>query len=388
MKKKICVVVSSRANYSSIKSAMMAIDSHAGLELILLVGASAIIDKYGNVLELIKKDGFEPDGTFHMLIEGSNPATMAKSTGLGLIELPNLFERFKPDIVVTIGDRFETMATTLAATYMNIPLAHTMGGEVSGTIDESIRHAVTKFAHIHFPASEGAKERIIRLGEDANHVHMVGCPRIDLVARMLNDIDSKLNKGLFSSGVGEVVDINKPFILVSQHPVTTEYGDGSQQITTTLEAIKELKLPAIVLWPNSDAGSEDIARGIRIWREQKKDSGMHFFKNLPIQEYIMLMKKTVCLVGNSSSGIREGAFIGTPVVNIGSRQNARDRGKNIIDVEYSKYEILNAIKEQIKNGRYKSESIYGNGFAGEKIAEILYREKVNIQKKDIWKIRG
>ena len=381
MKKRICVVVSSRANYSSIKSAMMAIDSHDGLELILLVGASAIIDRYGNVVELIKKDGFEPDGTFHMLIEGGDPTTMAKSTGLGLIELPNLFERFKPDIVVTIGDRFETMATTLAATYMNIPLAHTMGGEVSGTIDESIRHAVTKFAHIHFPACEGARQRIIRLGEDPNHVHMVGCPRIDLVARMINDIDSKLNKGLFSSGVGEVVDINKPFILVSQHPVTTEYGDGSQQITITLEAIKELNLPAIVLWPNSDAGSEDIARGIRIWREQKKDGGMHFFKNLPIQEYVFLMKKTVCLVGNSSSGIREGAFIGTPVVNIGSRQNARDRGKNIIDVEYSKYEILNAIKEQIKNGRYKSESIYGNGFAGEKIAEILYREKVNIQKK-------
>ena len=381
MKKRICVVVSSRANYSSIKSAMKAIDSHKGLDLILLVGASAIIDRYGSVIELIKEDGFNPNGIFHMLIEGSNPTTMAKSTGLGLIELPNLFERFKPDIVVTIGDRFETMATTLAAAYMNIPLAHTMGGEVSGTIDESIRHAITKFAHIHFPACEGAKERIIRLGEDPKHVHMVGCPRIDLVSKMLNNIELNINKSLFSSGVGEIVELNKPFILVSQHPVTTEYGEGEKQITMTLEAIKELNLPAIVLWPNADAGSEDISRGIRTWREQKKDKGMHFFKNLPIHDYIFLMKKTVCLVGNSSSGIREGAFIGTPVVNIGSRQNARDRGKNVIDVDYSKNEILNAINEQMKHGRYKSETIYGDGFAGEKIANILFMENVNIQKK-------
>ena len=381
MKKKICVVVSSRANYSSIKSAMKAIDSHEGLELILLVGASAIIDRYGSVIDLIKEDGFKPNGIFHMLIEGCNPTTMAKSTGLGLIELPNLFERFKPDIVLTVGDRFETMATTLAATYMNIPLAHTMGGEVSGTIDESIRHAVTKFAHIHFPACEGAKERIIRLGEDPSHVHMVGCPRIDLVANILNNEDLNINASLFSSGVGGVFELNKPFVLVSQHPVTTEYGEGEKQITMTLEAVQELQLPSIILWPNADAGSDDISRGIRTWREQKKDTDMHFFKNLPIQDYVFLMKKTACLVGNSSSGIREGAFIGTPVVNIGSRQNARDRGNNVLDVEYSKDEIFNGIKKQINHNKYESETIYGDGNAGKKIAEILYSENVNIQKK-------
>ncbi len=378
LKKKICVVVSSRANYSSIKSAMRAIDSHDGLELILLVGASAIIDRYGGVIDLIKQDGFTPNGIFHMLIEGSNPTTMAKSTGLGLIELPNLFERFKPDVVLTIGDRFETMSTTLAAAYMNIPLAHTMGGEVSGTIDESIRHAITKFAHIHFPACEGAKERIIRLGENPKHVHMVGCPRIDLVSDLISK--NTFTTTFSDNGVGCDIDLDKPFLLVSQHPVTTEFGNGEMQIKYTLQAISELKIPAIILWPNSDAGADDIARGIRNWREQKKDIKMHFFKNLPISDYIFLMKKTLCLVGNSSSGIREGAFIGTPVVNIGSRQNARDRGKNVIDVEYNKDQILNAIKLQIKNGKYNPENIYGNGQAGNKIAEILYRENVNVQK--------
>src|SRR2546422_1475881 len=183
--RKICVLVGSRANYSSIKSAMRAIKAHPNLELQVVVAASALLDRYGQVANLLKADGFKPSASVYMLVEGETPATMAKSTGLGLLELPTIFELLQPDIVLTVGDRFETMATTLAAAYMNIPLAHTMGGEVSGNIDESIRHAVTKFAHVHFPASQGAAERIIRMGEQPESVHMVGCPRMDLVAEVL-----------------------------------------------------------------------------------------------------------------------------------------------------------------------------------------------------------
>jgi UDP-hydrolysing UDP-N-acetyl-D-glucosamine 2-epimerase len=200
-----------------------------------------------------------------MLIEGETPATMAKSTGLGLLELPTIFESLKPDIVLTVGDRFETMATTLAAAYMNIPVAHTMGGEVSGTIDESIRHAVTKFAHIHFPACDGAKDRIIRLGELPQHVHMVGCPRIDLIANILTTSGQLIDNELFNTGVGNKFNLEDPFVLVSQHPVTTEYGVGESQILKTLGAVRNLNLPAIVLWPNADAGSDDISKGIRKW---------------------------------------------------------------------------------------------------------------------------
>jgi len=378
--KKICVVVGSRANYSSIKSAMRAIHNHPNLELQLIVGASAILDRYGAVINLIEEDGFTASARVHMLIEGETPATMAKSTGLGLLELPTLFEQMKPDVVLTVGDRFETMATTLAAAYMNIPVAHTMGGEVSGTIDESIRHAVTKFAHIHFPACEGARERIIRLGELPEHVHMVGCPRIDLVADILNGPEISLESALFDKGVGEKLNFDQPFVLVSQHPVTTEYGAGETQITMTLEAIRELDLPAIVLWPNADAGSDDIARGIRKWRERKLDRHMHFFKNLPIETYVRLLRKTACLVGNSSSGIREGAFIGTPVVNIGTRQTARDRGSNVLDVPYDKDEIKAAIARQVSHGPYAMEPIYGDGRAGQRIADILATEVVNVQK--------
>jgi UDP-hydrolysing UDP-N-acetyl-D-glucosamine 2-epimerase len=378
--KTVCVVVGSRANYSSIKSAMRAIRDHPELELQLVVGASALLDRYGTALDVIEADGFEPNERVFMLIEGETPGTMAKSTGLGLLELPTAFERLEPDVVITVGDRFETMATALAATYMNIPLAHTMGGEVSGNIDESIRHAVTKFAHVHFPASAGAAERIVRLGEDPDCVHMVGCPRMDLVAEVLRDDGNGLSD-LFRFGVGGSFDLDQPFVLVSQHPVTTEYGDGERQIEETLRSVQSVGLPAVVLWPNADAGSEHIARGIRKFREHEDDSRMHFFKNLPTNDYIRLMRKTAALVGNSSSAIREGSFIGTPAVNVGSRQEGRDRGSNVLDVDYDRGEIADAIQTQIAHGPYEHEPIYGSGTAGEQIADILSTAEISIRKR-------
>ena len=379
---KICTVIGSRANYSSIKSAMRAIQHHPELELQVVATASALLDRYGQVASLIEKDGFEINERLHILIEGETPATMAKSTGIGLIELSSAFERLAPDVVITVGDRFETMATTLAAAYMNILVAHTMGGEVSGTIDESIRHAVTKFAHIHFPASRDAAERIIKLGELPEMVFRVGCPRIDLIAEILAEDDETIDGNLFELGVGAPIDLSSPFLIVSQHPVTTEYGEGERQITETLTAVQKTGTQAIVLWPNPDAGSEDIARGIRKWREQGKAGNMHFFKNLPIATYIKLMKRTACLVGNSSSGIRDAAFIGTPVVNIGSRQAARERGVNVIDVAPIADEICAGITAQITHGPYPMEDIYGDGRSGERIAEILAGlGRVEVQKR-------
>jgi len=368
--KRICVVVGSRANYSSIKSAMRAIKAHPALELQLVVGASALLDRYGSVVDLIERDGFTPDARVHMLIEGETPVTMAMSTGVGLIELPQIFSRLAPDVVLTVGDRFETMATTLAAAYMNIPIAHTMGGEVSGTIDESIRHAVTKFAHIHFPASAGAAERIARLGEPRDMIFQVGCPRVDLVAEILSDQDG-LNGHLFDRGVGDQFDLSKPFVLVSQHPVTTEYGQSERQINETLEAVRAVESPAIVLWPNADAGSDDTARGIRKLREHGRAEYMHFFKNLPTAVYIRLMQKTSCLVGNSSSGIREASYIGTPVVNIGTRQNGREHGDNVLHVGHDRSAITDAIRQQQKHGPWPSQNIYGDGQSGDRIAEVL-----------------
>jgi UDP-hydrolysing UDP-N-acetyl-D-glucosamine 2-epimerase len=359
---------------------MRAIKAHPDLELQVVVAASALLDRYGSVAELVERDGFQPATKVYMLIEGETPATMAKSTGLGLLELPTVFEQLKPDLVLTVGDRFETMATTLAAAYMNIPLAHTMGGEVSGTIDESIRHAVTKFAHVHFPACSQAAERIIKMGERPEDVYLVGCPRIDLVAESMRQDTDGVNAEVFVEGVGGQFDLGQPFVIVSQHPVTTEYGEGERQITETLCAVYALGLPAVVVWPNADAGAEHVARGIRKFREHHDCSRSHFFKNLPFETYIKLMIKARCMVGNSSAAIREGAFIGIPAVNVGTRQQGRQRGSNVIDVDYNGTAIADAIEHQAKNGRYPSEAIYGEGRAGERIADILATCRVRLQK--------
>ncbi len=380
--KKICIFVGSRANYSSIKSVMSAVKAHPKLELQVVLGASAILDRFGKVEDLIRKDGFEPNFTFHNLVEGESPATMAKSTGLGLMDASMIFNNLKPDMLVVVGDRFEMMSVTLAAAYMNIIIVHTMGGEVTGTIDESIRHAITKFAQIHFPANEDSRERIIKMGEEPKFVFNVGCPRTDLVALELQNDSYKVLDNLFKTfgGVGKEFDIKKPYLLVSQHSVTTEFGNNRWQIEQTLEALAELAMPVIMLWPNADAGSDDISKGIRTFREKKNPKWLHLFKNLPTHIYIHLMNTTSCLVGNSSSGVREGAFIGTPVVNIGTRQNKRLRTQNVEQVGYESHEILSGIKKQLTHGKYESSDIYGDGKAGVQIAEILSSTNPKIQK--------
>ena len=381
--RKICVVIGSRANYSSIKSVLTEINLSSSLELQIVLCGSAVLERYGNVAKLIEKDGFSITASLDTLIEGETPATMSKSVGLGLIELSSLFERISPSIVLTIGDRFETMSTVIASTFSNILLAHTMGGEVTGTIDESIRHAVTKFSHLHFAASKDAAARILKLGERKEDVHLVGCPRIDLVKSMLDDTSSHehiLNQDIFQEGVGSQFDLTKPFLIVSQHPVTTEFELAESQMNETLDAIRETKMPVIALWPNADAGSSGISLAMRKFREKYKHLEIHFFKNLPINVYILLMSKTSCLIGNSSSAIREGCFIGTPSVNVGSRQDSRERGLNVIDVPHEKNKILSAINKQIKHGNYLSEDLYGDGMAAKRIVNVLQTSNPKIQK--------
>jgi UDP-hydrolysing UDP-N-acetyl-D-glucosamine 2-epimerase len=380
--RKVCIFIGSRANYSSIKSVMRAVKAHSDLQLQLVVGASAVLDRFGSVVDIIEDDGFTPDARVTMIVEGETPATMAKSTGLGLLELPTLFELLKPDVVVSVGDRFETMSTAIAAAYMNIPVAHTMGGEISGTIDESIRHAVTKLAHLHFPANAAAAERIVRMGEPPDTVHVVGCPRIDLVAEIAHAHGGIPHvEWLTREGVGADIDPSEPFLLVNQHPVTTEYGQGKEQIWETLEALDELRMPTMMLWPNVDAGSEDIATGMRTFREKRQPQYIRFYKNFPIETYVRLMLSCACVVGNSSAPIREGAFLGVPAVNIGTRQMGRDRGPNVVDAGHDRRQIVTAIKRQLANGRHPSDHLYGDGKAGGRIADVLARAPLRVQKR-------
>ena len=376
--RKVCVVVASRANYGRIKSVLQAIDLHPGLELQLIVGASALLYRFGKVVDVIRADGFRVTAQVYSIIEGENPTTMAKSTGLGIIELSTLFENLRPDIVLTVADRFETLATAVAASYMNIPVAHTQGGEVTGSIDESVRHAITKLSHLHFVATEKSRERVIRMGEDPYKVFNTGCPAIDAIA----EINKSLPANFFDAygGVGQSIDPAKPYLVVLQHPVTTEFGSGLAQINETLEAVRRTNMQAAWLWPNVDAGSDDISKGLRMFRERHRELPLHFFRNFGVEDYARLIANAACLVGNSSSGIREGAFLGVPVVNIGTRQQSRERGDNVVDVNYYRDEILAAIQGQIAHGPYPSQPLFGDGCSGKRIADLLATESLSVQK--------
>jgi len=388
--KKIGIVIGSRANYASIKSVMSEIKKYPDeLELLLFVGAGALLDKYGEVIKLIEKDGFSVTERFYMLVEGETPETMAMSVGVGLIHLPNLLLKYKPDIVITVGDRFETLSTAISTAFLNIHLAHTMGGEVTGTIDESIRHAITKLAHFHFVANEDAKERIIKMGENPENVFNTGCPRIDEVKRIINENGNgkwlKLEHNeIFKQGIGSDFPLEQgKFLIVIQYPVTTEYGKNREHVRETLTALNELKMPTIMIWPNADAGSDEVATEIRILREKENPKWLHVFKNIPFEKFIRLMALAGCMVGNSSSPVREGAIIGIPTVNIGTRQQGRLRGDNVIDVDYNKEEILQAIKKQLEHGKYESKPVYGDGLANEKIVKIL--REIDLSKTPIQK---
>ena len=378
-KRRICIVVNSRANYGRIKSVMRAVQNHPNLELQLIIGASALLYRFGNVADLIRSDGFEASATVYSIVEGETPTTMAKSTGMAIMELATQFENIKPDIALTVADRFETMATAVAASYMNIPLAHTQGGEVTGNIDESVRHAVTKLSHLHFPATAQAAEYLVRMGEDPETVHYTGCPAIDLVA----DLDLTLPPDIFTryKGVGADLDPAKPYLVVLQHPVTSEYGSGFDQINKTLKAVERIGMQTAWLWPNVDAGSDDISKGLRMYREEKTPDWLHMYRNFSVEDYARLINGAQCLVGNSSSALREGAYLGVPAVNIGNRQQGREHGENVVHVANDAEAISAAISSQISNGRHSRSELFGDGSAGGKIADILASAEINIQKR-------
>jgi UDP-hydrolysing UDP-N-acetyl-D-glucosamine 2-epimerase len=380
-RRKVCVVVNSRANYGRIKSFLRAASDHPDLQLQLIVGASALLYRFGSAIDIIRGDGFEPLAIVHSVVDGETPVTMAKSVGLGTIELATHFEALKPDVVLTVADRFETIATAIAASYMNIPVAHTQGGEVTGSIDENVRHAITKLSHIHFPATERGRDFLLRMGEQPDTIHVTGCPSIDVLV----DTDLSLPANIFARnrGVGAELDVSKPFVMVLQHPVTTEYGEGLAQIEATLEAVDRIGrqgLQVIWLWPNADAGSDDVAKGLRVFRENHDPDYLHLYRNFSPEDYARLLNNTACMIGNSSSGLRESAFLGTPSVNIGTRQRGRDRALNVVDAPHNADAIYNAIKRQLAHGRYPRSLLFGDGGSGKRIAEILATAPLRLEK--------
>lgn len=372
MARKIACVITSRASYARIKTALKAISNYPDLELQLIAGASVLLEKYGSAIKTIEKDDFKPAGKVYMIVEGETPVTMAKSVGLGIIEITTALDNLKPDVVITVADRFETIATAISASYMNIPVAHVQGGEVTGSIDEKVRHSITKLSDYHFVSNQIAADRVLKMGEYAERIFITGCPSTDLAAEIQKNPGIDFDPIKKYGGVGSShLNMDEPYIIVMQHPVTTEYAKANEQMWQTLTAVHKMDMQCLVFWPNVDAGSDGTSKAMRTFREFYPANRMHFFKNMSPEDFLKILINSACIIGNSSVGIRECSFLGVPSVNIGSRQAGRERGRNVIDVDCNAEQIRGAINQHLSNGKYPGEHIYGDGMAGERIANIL-----------------
>jgi UDP-hydrolysing UDP-N-acetyl-D-glucosamine 2-epimerase len=370
LKRKILYVTGTRADYGLMKSVLRAIDKHPKLELTIVVTGMHLMEEFGSTVEEVKKDGFEIheiDATY----EKDNNESMANFIGKFIQLLTKKVTEIKPDIILLLGDRGEMLAGAIVGTYLTIPIAHLAGGDITSTVDEHARHAITKLAHIHFPATEKSAERLIKMGEDPSNIFVVGAPGLDSILNEELIEPQKIVKHY-------KLELSKPILLAIQHP-TTEVEDASDQIHETLEAILELKHQTVLIYPNADAGGRKM---IEVIKEYEKHPFITTFKSIPHKDYLSLMKIASVMVGNSSSGIVEAISFGLPVVNIGSRQEGRERAENVIDVDYNKEEIKAAIeealcdedlKEKVKNCK----NPFGDGKAGPKVANILSNIKID-----------
>lgn len=386
--RRICVVITARPSYSRIKTALEAMREHPGIELRIVLAASALLDRFGRVADIVRKDGFDIAAEVYSVLEGDDIAQSVRGVGIALIEFASVLSRLDPHAVVTIADRYETIANAIAASYMNVPLIHIQGGEFTGSIDNKVRHAVTKLADVHFVASELARHRVIGMGEDPSLVVNTGCPSVDLAAAVGRRPGLDFDPFARYTGTGPAFDLSDGYVVVLQHPVTTEHTQAQDQANRTLQAVVNLNKPVFWFWPNVDAGSDGTSKALRVFRERQPDRPFHFFKNMLPNDFLRLIFNSACLIGNSSVGIREGAFLGVPVVNIGTRQNGRERGPNVIDVPYEVETIRAATLRQIRHGRYPASHIYGDGTAGRRIAALAATIDLPTDKKDFLSVPG
>lgn len=378
--RKICFPIMNRIHYARQKHLLDLLNKNPKIELQLVVGGSVLLEKYGErFLSAIQSAGFTVNETLFNVIEGGNHVTMAKTAGLTALEFSNSLHKLNPDIVLIRGDRFEQLAAAMVAAYLNKTIAHIEGGDVTGTIDESVRHAITKLAHIHFVTNEAARKRVIQMGENPRLVFNVGSPDVEFAALVDKKLDGRV---VNQTGMGAKIDLKKPFLMVMQHPVTTE-KNNRRNIEITLKTIDGLNMPTVWFWPNSDAGTSDMAKAIRIYREQGKlkNNKIRFVTDILPENFIALLRSVSVMVGNSSAGIKECSYLGIPVVNIGTRQQNRLRDENVLDVGYNSLAIKKTIQKQLAHGPYAQSNIYYKPNTSKKIVEILSKTKLYNQKK-------
>jgi len=368
-KRLITCMTGTRADYPRVKSVLQEICRRPDLELKLIVTGMHLVKEFGYTVREIEKDGFDIAARIPMYTGDDSPYGMAKAAARCADGIADAMKDIGPEIFLLTVDRVETLATAQSVALMNIPIAHIQGGEVTGTIDESIRHAVTKLSHIHFTATTNDAKRIMKMGENPRHIYAVGCPYIDIIKRT-----KYRSKEALSLDYG--FDAKKPLVLFTQHPVTTEYGQGAMQMMETIKSLQNFsELEIVAPYPNADAGGREIIDTM------ERHSQFHVFPNIKDTDYLSLMKNAAFMIGNSSAGIREAPSFRLPVINIGNRQNGRLRAANVIDVHHDAKAISSAIDKVLRDKGFQNQlksvtNYYGDGKSAKRIVDVL--EKVEI----------
>lgn len=361
MKRRIAVLTGTRAEYGILRPVLKAISSDDRLQLQLLVTGMHLSDEFGSTVKEIKADGFRIDARIDTLNSEDTGAGMARYIAETIKELSRELEILKPHLLLLLGDRAEMLAAAVTATCMNIPIAHLHGGETSGSVDESFRHAITRMAHIHLAATDEARENLIKSGEDPQRIFVVGAPGLDEINE--DTVPCPEIRGKYS------LDPDEPFALMVQHPVVTEVDEAEEQIKITLDVLAELEIETVIVYPNADAGGRRMIGVIDDY--VKRYPFMKAYRSIPRHEYLSLMKCASFLIGNSSSGIIEAPSFNLPVINIGTRQKGRLRAPNVVDVNHDRKEIKDAVKKVLRSGRVEVTNPWGDGRASERIIEIL-----------------
>lgn len=371
MIKKIIIVTGSRSDYGYLRPVISELKSNIDFEVVLIATGMHFLKEQGYSINEVKKD-FPGVIEVPLIYPENTGYGICKYVSEGISKFADIFKQIKPDLCIFLGDRSEIFSSVQAAAYQNILIAHLHGGDVSFNIDNPIRHSISKFAHIHFPATKKSAKRLIRMGEEKKRIYIVGSTTLDEIKNMKipkrEEIMQKFN-----------FDPNKPFLLIIQHPVSSQQEESALQMKITLDAVLETKIQNLVIYPNSDPGSKEM---INLIKDYEINKNLSTVKNLNRLDYLGLLKEAFILIGNSSSGIIEAASFKTPVINIGLRQKNRERGENVIDSSHNKEEILKSIEFVLNNNEFKEKlkkckNPYGSGNASEKIHKTIKNLDIN-----------
>ncbi|MDP3565318.1 MAG: UDP-N-acetylglucosamine 2-epimerase, partial [Methanoregula sp.] len=343
MSRKILYISGSRADYGLMRSVLSAIHLDPSMDLHVAVTGMHLMPEFGSTLEEIKQDGYSCH-VINARHEGDSRDSMALFLGIFIQEFVPLVKTLRPDIILILGDRGEMLGGAIVGAYMGIPVVHIHGGEVTSTVDEFARHAITKLSHIHLPATEESARRITKMGEDPDHVFVVGAPGLDQIRLIRSSPPGEIMGGYH-------LDPDIPVIIVLQHPVPLETGDPAIQMDQTLKAVCRTDCQILVIYPNADAGGRAM---IEVIKKYASRSNIRTFPSLDHLDFLNLLKISSVLVGNSSSGIIEAPSFGVPVVNIGSRQRGRQKGENVIDTGHNPDEIELAVDRALHDNDFKT----------------------------------